>query len=116
MRLCPQQRAAAGAERLAYETARVVAVRNVGVGDMWVSAQTGTRDLVELNLLRSGNEIVASLRAECNLCSLLAPGEGLLVGSSAGALLLVDSNCAESKCIDSRRFRVNAGPVRSPTC
>ena len=43
--------------------------------------------------------------------SLLAPGEGLLVGSFARALFLVHSECAQSAYISSRPFRVNAGPV-----
>jgi len=47
------------------------------------------------------------------MASLLAPGEGLLVGSFARALFLVHSECAESAYINSRPFRVNAGPVGS---
>ena len=46
-----------------------------------------------------------------DLCSLLVPGEGLLVGSFAGGLFLVHSECLESAYISSRPFRVNAGPV-----
>lgn len=38
-------------------------------------------------------------------------GEGMLVGSFARALFLVHSECAESRYIASRPFRVNAGPV-----
>ena len=49
------------------------------------------------------------------MASLLAPGEGLLVGSFARALFLVHSECAKSAYINSRPFRVNAGPVRSCT-
>ena len=48
-----------------------------------------------------------------DLCSLLEPGEGLLVGSFAGGLFLVHSECLESAYIASRPFRVNAGPVRA---
>lgn len=44
-------------------------------------------------------------------CSLLTMGEGMLVGSFARALFLVHSECAESRYIASRPFRVNAGPV-----
>ena len=40
-------------------------------------------------------------------------GEGMLVGSFARSLFLVHSECAESRYIASRPFRVNAGPVRS---
>ena len=44
------------------------------------------------------------------------PGEGLLVGSFARALFLVHSECAESAYINSRPFRVNAGPVSALHC
>jgi len=49
-----------------------------------------------------------------DLACLLAPGEGLLVGSFARALALVHSECGESAYIASRPFRVNAGPARCP--
>lgn len=48
-----------------------------------------------------------------DLCSLLNPGEGLLVGSFARALFLVHSECLETKYVASRPFRVNAGPVHA---
>ena len=47
-----------------------------------------------------------------DLCSNMVPGEGMLVGSFARGLFLVHSECAESAYINSRPFRVNAGPVR----
>lgn len=50
------------------------------------------------------------------MASLLVPGEGLLVGSFARALFLVHSECAESAYINSRPFRVNAGPVGALYC
>ncbi|KAA8530353.1 hypothetical protein F0562_005062 [Nyssa sinensis] len=43
-----------------------------------------------------------------DLCCLMRPGEGLLVGSFAGGLFLVHSECLESNYISSRPFRVNA--------
>ncbi len=50
----------------------------------------------------------------CSFCrSLLTMGEGMLVGSFARALFVVHSECAESRYIASRPFRVNAGPVRA---
>ncbi|GAQ82381.1 3-dehydroquinate synthase family protein [Klebsormidium nitens] len=52
-------------------------------------------------------------RACVDLCSLLKPGEGMLVGSFARALFLVHSECLESNYVASRPFRVNAGPVHS---
>eukprot|EP00879_Flechtneria_rotunda_P032573 GHRR01035802.1.p1 GENE.GHRR01035802.1~~GHRR01035802.1.p1 ORF type:complete len:172 (+),score=65.03 GHRR01035802.1:651-1166(+) len=48
-----------------------------------------------------------------DLCSLLQPGEGMLVGSFARALFLVHSECMESQYINSRPFRVNAGAVHA---
>ncbi|KAG4139882.1 hypothetical protein ERO13_D07G222100v2 [Gossypium hirsutum] len=48
-----------------------------------------------------------------DLCSLMGPGEGLLVGSFARGLFLVHSECLESSYIASRPFRVNAGPVHA---
>lgn len=48
-----------------------------------------------------------------DLCSLMRPGEGLLVGSFARGLFLVHSECLETNYISSRPFRVNAGPVHA---
>ncbi|KAK9116833.1 hypothetical protein Sjap_015780 [Stephania japonica] len=48
-----------------------------------------------------------------DLCSLMKPGEGLLIGSFARGLFLVHSECLESNYIASRPFRVNAGPVHA---
>jgi 3-dehydroquinate synthase class II len=69
--------------RLRYESARVVRVKTVGMGD----------------------------RACVDLAVAMTPGEGLLVGSFARALFLVHSECADSGYIAARPFRVNAGPV-----
>mmetsp|Transcript_47257 Transcript_47257/g.118317 ORF Transcript_47257/g.118317 Transcript_47257/m.118317 type:complete len:414 (-) Transcript_47257:115-1356(-) len=46
-------------------------------------------------------------------CSLLEPGEGMLVGNFARALFLIHSECSASSYIASRPFRVNAGPVHA---
>ncbi|XP_057521849.1 uncharacterized protein LOC130801918 isoform X3 [Amaranthus tricolor] len=43
-----------------------------------------------------------------DLCSIMNPGEGLLVGSFARGLFLVHSECLETDYIASRPFRVNA--------
>ncbi|XP_010242402.1 PREDICTED: uncharacterized protein LOC104586762 isoform X2 [Nelumbo nucifera] len=48
-----------------------------------------------------------------DLCSLMRPGEGLLVGSFARGLFLVHSECLESNYIATRPFRVNAGPIHA---
>ncbi|KAJ3673782.1 hypothetical protein LUZ60_005774 [Juncus effusus] len=48
-----------------------------------------------------------------DLCSIMTPGEGLLVSSFARGLFLVHSECLETNYIASRPFRVNAGPVHA---
>ncbi|CAD7694954.1 unnamed protein product [Ostreobium quekettii] len=74
-----------GAVRFAYDVATVVKVEAAGMGD----------------------------RVCVDLCSMLCMGEGMLVGSFSRALFLVHSECAESRYINSRPFRVNAGPVHA---
>lgn len=68
----------------------------------------------------SGGCLSTNMCVCCRVCvdmaSLLVPGEGLLVGSFARALFLVHSECAESAYINSRPFRVNAGPVNALQC
>jgi 3-dehydroquinate synthase II len=46
-------------------------------------------------------------------CSAMAPGEGLLVGNSSRALFLVHSESVENPFVNTRPFRVNAGPVHA---
>lgn len=48
-----------------------------------------------------------------DLCSIMRPGEGILVGSFARGLFLVHSECLDTNYIASRPFRVNAGPVHA---
>lgn len=46
-------------------------------------------------------------------CSLLRPGEGMLVGSQSSCLFLVQSECMKCEYVASRPFRVNAGAVHA---
>ena len=46
-------------------------------------------------------------------CSILNVGEGLLVGSQSNGLFIVHSESVESEYVDTRPFRVNAGPVHA---
>ncbi|KAK9805736.1 hypothetical protein WJX73_003580 [Symbiochloris irregularis] len=79
------KRKAAESLKVQFEEAVVVRVQQAGTGD----------------------------RVCVDLCSNMVPGEGMLVGSFARALFLVHSECAESSYINSRPFRVNAGPVHA---
>ncbi len=66
---------------------RVIAVQNVGVGD----------------------------RVCIDLTSLLAKGEGLMVGSSSSSMILVHGETIDSEFVPVRPFRVNAGTVHAYT-
>ena len=67
------------------DTARVVAVKSLGMGD----------------------------RVCVDTCSLLAQGQGLLVGNSSQALFLVHAENVDNPYVSQRPFRVNAGTVHA---
>jgi 3-dehydroquinate synthase II len=46
-------------------------------------------------------------------CSSMALGEGMLIGNSSQALFLVHSESVENRYVNTRPFRVNAGPVHA---
>ena len=46
-------------------------------------------------------------------CTAMAPGEGMLVGNSSQALFLVHSESIENPFVNTRAFRVNAGPLHA---
>lgn len=46
-------------------------------------------------------------------CSIMVPGEGMLIGSQSACMLLVQSESEESGYVASRPFRVNAGAVHA---
>jgi len=46
-------------------------------------------------------------------CSSMIKGEGRLVGNSSQALFLIHSECIENPFLNTRPFRVNAGPLHS---
>jgi len=46
-------------------------------------------------------------------CASMGLGEGMLVGNSSQALFLVHSECVENPFVNTRPFRVNAGPVHA---
>ncbi|WP_174590959.1 3-dehydroquinate synthase II [Methanocella conradii] len=70
-------------QKVALVTATVTAVKEAGIGD----------------------------RVCIDTCSLMKPGEGMLVGNQSGGLFLVQSEAEESPYVASRPFRVNAGAV-----
>jgi 3-dehydroquinate synthase II len=52
-------------------------------------------------------------RACVDTCSILDPGEGLLIGSQADGLVLVHGETITTEYVEARPFRVNAGAIHS---
>ena len=71
--------------RLNLTSARITAIKPVGMGD----------------------------RVCVDTCSLMVPGEGMLIGSQSKAFFFVHSESEESEYVAARPFRVNAGAVHA---
>lgn len=72
-------------EAIPLETAVITSIRPVGLGD----------------------------RVCIDTCSLMADGEGMLVGNSNSLLFLIQAEVKENPYVAPRPFRVNAGPVHA---
>ncbi len=112
--------------RSAEEAAVMLSTLEVGTDGVVLSAED-PQDIVDLGkLLAEMSEqrfslheaVVTSVsdagtgdRVCIDTCSLMRPGEGMLVGGSAEGLFLVHSESLESPYVNARPFRVNAGAV-----
>ena len=67
--------------------------------------ELSTAKVTSLKPLGSGARVCV------DTCDLMEPGEGILVGCQSSGLFLVQAEVHESEYVDSRPFRVNAGPV-----
>jgi 3-dehydroquinate synthase II len=56
-------------------------------------------------------QIGTGARVCVDTCELMKPGEGMLVGCQSSGLFLVQAEVHESPYVETRPFRVNAGPV-----
>jgi len=74
-------------ERISLETAEILEIRPLGMGD----------------------------RVCVDTCTEMVEGEGMLVGNSSSALFLVHSESVVNPYVSPRPFRVNAGPVHAYT-
>jgi 3-dehydroquinate synthase II len=61
--------------------------------------------IVELKQIGIGARICV------DTCDLMKPGEGFLVGSQSSGLFLVQAEAQENEYVETRPFRVNAGPI-----
>ncbi|MDX1610981.1 MAG: 3-dehydroquinate synthase II [Candidatus Thermoplasmatota archaeon] len=77
-----------------------------------VAPETPELELVEARIARIEDAGMGD-RVCVDTTSLLAPDEGLLVGSASSFLVLVASEASEAGYVASRPFRVNAGAVHA---
>jgi 3-dehydroquinate synthase II len=68
-----------------------------------------TARITEITPLGMGDRVCV------DTCSMMQPGEGMLVGNSASASFLVHSESIENPYVEARPFRVNAGAVHAYT-
>ena len=71
----------------------------------------------KLELLKASVKRIEPLglgdRVCVDTCSSMVPGEGMLVGNSSQALFLIHAENVENPLVNTRPFRVNAGPVHA---
>ena len=69
-----------------------------------------TLELVAVDVVRV-KEIGTGARACIDTCELMKPGEGVLLGCQSSGMFLVQAEVHESQYVETRPFRVNAGPL-----
>ena len=75
-------------------------------------SQTGKENLTEVTVT-SVKAVEMGDRVCIDTCSMMVPGEGMLIGSYSNCLFLIQSESEENGYVASRPFRVNAGAVHS---
>ncbi len=96
-----------GADGVLIETDDVGKIRAIARA---VAAQQARVPLVPATVT-AVKEAGTGDRVCIDTCTLMTPGEGMLIGNQSGGLFLVQSEAEESPYVASRPFRVNAGAV-----
>jgi 3-dehydroquinate synthase II len=96
-----------GADGILIDTDSIAKVRDISqaVSSKGVRIQLQPATISEVKDVGIGDRVCV------DTCSLMKPGEGMLVGNQSGGLFLVQSEAEESPYVASRPFRVNAGAV-----
>jgi len=109
------------------EAETALAILEKGVAGIVIEGARPPEIMEIVNGVKSGHEIlpleefkIESItpkglghRVCVDTCSLMAKGEGLLVGNSSSALFLIHSESIENPYVSPRPFRVNAGAVHA---
>lgn len=77
-----------------------------------VKSATGTVDLIPFRITRVRPAGMGD-RVCVDTCSMLSDGEGMLMGNTSSAMLLVHAETLENPYVAPRPFRVNAGAVHA---
>ncbi len=96
-----------GADGILVEVDDPVKIREITRAISTKQAEIGLTP-VTITVVRDGG---TGDRVCIDTCSLMTPGEGMLIGNQSSGLFLVQSEAEESPYVASRPFRVNAGAV-----
>lgn len=75
-----------------------------------IEAQEKRLELVQTKVVKV-NQLSLGHRVCIDTCDIMAPGEGLLIGSQSSGLFLIQAEVQENPHVETRPFRVNAGPI-----
>ena len=105
--------------KLALETLELgsdgIVLETSNLNEINETANLVKKEVLKVTLVPA--EIVATkqlgigARVCVDTCDLMKPGEGILVGCQSSGLFLVQAETHESPYVETRPFRVNAGPV-----
>lgn len=96
-----------GAHGVLVDTDDIKAIREIANA---ISSKKGEIGLIQATVT-AVKDAGTGDRVCIDTCTLMEPGEGMLVGNTSSGLFLVQSEAEESQYVASRPFRVNAGAV-----
>jgi 3-dehydroquinate synthase II len=105
--------------RLALETMELgadgVVLKTSDRNELLETAKIAGKQASEIQLVPAKivdvRQIGTGARVCVDTCDLMKPGEGILVGCQSSGLFLVEAEVHENPFVETRPFRVNAGPV-----
>ena len=92
-----------------------VVLKTASIEELKQTAKFAKKEAIMLELVAVEvvglKEIGTGARACIDTCELMKPGEGILLGCQSSGLFLVQAEVHESPYVETRPFRVNAGPL-----
>jgi len=109
----------AGDARLALETLELgadgVVLKTSDLDELMETAMVTKKQALKVEVVPIKvveiKQIGTGARVCVDTCDLMKPGEGILVGCQSSGLFLVEAEVHESPYVETRPFRVNAGPA-----